>query len=184
MITEQGIPAYMEHIQASWYAATDIQRSNGERWYWVANELARELGSGDTRMGAGLLAALSPNKSWDINQKLAREIVDTGIFRGHVSNALEKARAIMSGVDPALVLPMERKTGAFFMNIWRPDLPEWVTVDRHAIRVATWDWSDGNPTVTRNQYAILVKSYVWSARDLGIHANVVQAGTWEWARER
>src|SRR3954463_16583054 len=75
-----------------------------EQWEHVEAEAAR---------GAGVIAALSANKAWDMNQKLARRAFE-GNVSGHTAANLEKVAKIMAGTDPTEVLPMTMKTGNFF----------------------------------------------------------------------
>jgi hypothetical protein len=163
--------ASMEHIRI------------GNGWYRTANLLAEVVGGGNVRMGAGVIAALSPNKNWSTNQALALRAKE-GELSGHVGDALGKARRIMEGEDPDLVLPEGKKTWHFFHNILTPEDPQYVTVDRHAYRVATSDWGNGSPTLTPRQYAVLVSAYQVAAGILGDIPSAVQAVTWCWARER
>lgn len=105
----------------------------GQSWYERANEQAERIGriaGGDTRMGAGIIAALSPQKNWTHNLDLAEELVKTGNTR-HFTGQADKARRIMSGEDPLDVLkgPKERP---FFINVNDPDDPSTATIDRHA----------------------------------------------------
>jgi hypothetical protein len=172
-----------KNLLDGFYMTTPIQRYKGLNWYPQAHDFADVIGNGNVMMGAGMLACLSANKAWDINRRLAVDACN-GIFAGHVGNALDKARAIYAGADPRTVLPMARKTGHFFMNIWNPFDPDYVTIDRHAIRAATLDWDNGSPTVTLKQYGDFVLAYQKAAANVGLVPSAFQAILWIWSRAR
>lgn len=162
---------------------TPRQRIVGCNWYPIAHDWAYVIGHGNIVMGAGLLAATSPNKGWNDNRRIAVN-AGLGIFGGQVTNALDKARAIYAGADPETVLPMHKKTGHFYRNILDPSDPDWVTIDRHAIRAATLDWDNGEPRVTDKGYRDIVSAFKAAAWRCGVHPCAFQAMLWGWARER
>jgi hypothetical protein len=133
------------------------------------------------RKGAGLLAALSPNKAWETNKTLAID-AGNGDFHGHVGNALVKAMAIYAGADPVTVLPMNRKTGHFYMNIYEPLNPNFVTIDRHMIRALKSLWDEGEPKITLREYDDCVLACQKVAANVGLAPSFFQAALWEWAR--
>ena len=178
-----SVEEMQENLQNGWWNTNPIQRFRGSVWYPFAHDFAYVIGHGDVRKGAGLIAALSPQKSWDVNRRLAVD-ASQGLFWGQVGNALDKARAIYDGADPATVLPMSKKTGHFYMNILDPMDPNWVTIDRHAIRAARCDWDDGDPRITDKDYANYVLAYQKAAANEGVVPSVFQAGIWGYAREK
>jgi hypothetical protein len=169
---------YVNNLLAAWDQVPESTRQLGRAWYPEAHKLAVKFGHGDARMGAGLIAALSPQKAWDINVKLA-ERASNGDFSGHVTDALNKARRIMAGEHPAVVLPRNKKTWFFFHNVWLPDDLAGVTVDRHAYRVATFDWDNGSPVIRDRMYAGIMRSYIHAAYRAGEIPCDFQAGLWE-----
>lgn len=166
-----------------WNMTTPLQHYRGIAWYPIAHDFAHVIGRGNVMIGAGLLAALSPNKGWNENRNLAVD-ASNGNFHGHFGNALGKARAIYDGENPMDVLPMSRKTGHFYMNILNPFDTDYVTIDRHAIRAASLDWDNGAPTVTPKQYGDYALAYKKAAADVGIVPSAFQAILWIWSRER
>jgi hypothetical protein len=148
-------------------------------WYRSAHQLADMLSEGNVQQGAGVIAALSANKAWYLNQRLARDAFN-GNIHGHVANALEKVAKIMTGTDPAEVLPMGLKTGNFYRCILDPEDSEAVVIDRHAHDIAL-----GRPQGDRERglqskgrYAVLSLAYRNAAAKLGILPSVLQATTW------
>ncbi|MGC1177067.1 MAG: hypothetical protein WA843_03265, partial [Candidatus Saccharimonadales bacterium] len=80
------------------------------------------------------------------------------------------------------VLPMSAKTGNFYLNIVDPSDPTAITVDCWAYRVATREWNAPGPKSAKD-YREVASAYLTVANELGELGNVVQAGTWNWARE-
>lgn len=170
---------YIANVVKVYQQATAEQRMRGFTWYLSAHFLADSLATGNARKGAGVIAALSANKAWDINQRLARDAFE-GDVHGHVSDALTKVRKILAGTDPAEVLPMGLKTGHFFRSIANPNDPEAVCIDRHAHDVAvgrTLGNSDRGLS-SKGRYEALANVYRRAAAQLGILPSVLQATTW------
>ncbi|MFG1667622.1 hypothetical protein [Streptomyces sp. Y7] len=171
---------FVRNIITAWHSATPEQRRRGRAWYRGAHELAAKMTDGNPRAGAGVLAALSANKSWSENVRLARQACEVGLTSGHFSDALKKAAQIIEGADPADVLPMERKTGHFFRLIANPADPDAVVIDRHAHDVAvgvTYGQRDRGLS-SAGRYALLADCYHEAARRLGERPSTVQAVTW------
>lgn len=170
---------YIANITRVYNEATDDQRAQGANWYRAAHQLADVLSEGNVQAGAGVLAALSANKAWDTNQKLAADAFE-GDVHGHVSDALGKVTKILSGVDPAKVLPMGLKTGNFYRCILDPEDQEAVVIDRHAHDVAVGTpWGDRNRGLgASGRYAVLSLAYRNAAAKLGITPSVLQATVW------
>jgi hypothetical protein len=137
------------------------------------------IGGGDARKGAGMLAALSAQRPWEVNVSLATDAAD-GDVHGHTEAVLAKVRAIMEGADPAEILPMELKTGHFYRCIVDPAAPDPVVIDRHAHDVAAGErYGSRNRGLSNvNRYATLALAYRLAARELGEIPKVVQAVVW------
>lgn len=177
---EEAREYYVRNIISVWSIADDSQILDGRDWYWSAHQTARMLADGDVKVGAGLLAALSPQTAWWLNVELACEAFDSGNARRHVKDACGKANRIMAGIDPESVLPMHRKTGQFYRCILDPSDPVAVCIDRHAHDVAVGvpygDWPRG--LSAKGRYALLAHCYWEAAQRLGELPSVVQATTW------
>lgn len=176
---DEMMAVYVANIVAKFNAATLAQVAKGRAWYPVAHDLAVMFGDGNAAMGAGIIAALSANKRWSENIKLATDAAN-GNVHGHVGNALDKVRAILSGIAPEDVLPMAAKTGNFYRNILDPTDNDAVTVDRHAHDIAVGEvYGDADRGLsTPNRYATMANAYRIAAAQLGETASVVQAVTW------
>lgn len=177
--TPEQFETYVTNIITRYGQASVEQKIAGERWYVTANQLASMIAD-DTTMGAGVLAALSANKSWTENVKITRRAFATGTPTGHVRNALVKAERIMNGEAPEDVLPMAAKTGNFYLCIANPQHPTAVCIDRHAHDVAVGE-TYGNADrglSTPSRYNVLADAYREAARRLGTNPATVQAVTW------
>jgi len=106
---------------------------SGMQWYSDAMELCMTLDPSNPRRAAGVVAALSPLKSWKANKNLARSFYE-GNRGGTFGDAIRKAERIYNGEDPLDVLPKGKKTHSFFLNITGDDSV--VTLDRHAVDIA------------------------------------------------
>lgn len=163
------------NILALWDALSDADKAKGIAWYSVANDLARIMGNGDVRKGAGVIAAMSPLKSWDINVKLARDAFN-GNVHGQFGDACRKVEKIMAGANPCDVLPMDAKTGNFYANILDPNDTEHVTIDRHAYRAATGEKIPGG--LKGKRYANMAQAFINAGKARGVTGAQMQAGVW------
>lgn len=178
--TEAQREQYVQNILSVWHSADARQMDEGRSWYRTANKLASIIGEGDVKMGAGIIAALSVQKSWDENLKLARRASAAGEASGHVADAMHKANAILNGVDPERVLPMSRKTGQFYRCIVNPADPDAICIDRHAHDIAVGErYGDRNRGLTaKGRYELIAECYREAARRLHELPQTVQAVTW------
>lgn len=110
---------YVKRVVTVVQGATEDQVERGESWYPMARSLAEYIGDGNVELGAGLLAVFSANKSWGQNKILAADAAN-GNVHGHVGVVLEKARRILEGTDPMIVLDGQPKTSAFYRTILDP----------------------------------------------------------------
>jgi hypothetical protein len=171
---------YVRNIMTVWYLATEDQLSAGREWYVQAHRTAEMIADGDVKVGAGLLAALSPQTSWWLNVELAADAFESGNARRHTRDSCGKANKIMAGLDPVKVLPMQRKTGQFYRCIVDPADPVAVCIDRHAydicVGIPLGDWDRG--LSAHGRYALIAQCYWEAAQRLGEIPSVVQAVTW------
>jgi hypothetical protein len=165
----------VRRILTAYSEATSQDMAEGAVWYPAARELAFEL-AGEYVMGAGVIAALSPQVQWDRNISLARDAF-ADHFHGQVGDAIRKARLIMGGDDPDRVLPRGKKTWHFYHTILDPYTTEHVTIDRHAYCIATGIKSPPQH-IGAPLYRSLTADYQYAARYIGRPVSEVQAVTW------
>ena len=89
---------YQRNIIKTYRQATPDQLARGRAWYRTAHQLADMLSEGNVRQGAGVIAALSANKSWALNQRLAKDAFQ-GLVRGHTAENLAKVAKGESPVE-------------------------------------------------------------------------------------
>lgn len=179
------IERYVQNIVNVYHEATREQHTEGVEWYLSAHFMAEDIADGDIRVGAGLLAALSPQTSWWLNVELASDAFESGNATRHVADACSKANRIMAGEDPESVLPMLRKTGQFYRCIVDPSDSKAVCVDRHAHDVAVGEvyGSRSRGLSAGGRYALISHCYRLAAKRLAVLPMVVQAVTWVAWRE-
>lgn len=129
-----------EHNVETWLGKVkDEHWQSGKAWYKHAHQFARHL-SDDTGLPlenvAGVIAALSPQVSWEVNCYSAESVVryaqiDNRYGGYHVN--VEKAYQCLTA-HPLKVLG-GNKVLAFYRNILNPHAPEHVTIDTHIARI-------------------------------------------------
>ena len=187
-----------DHILSVYWKATRSERRQGLTWYADAREVAAEVARvGDlptVRHGAGVLAALSPQTDWHSNIGLAFDaaVAGTADDLPHFADACDKATAVLSASDQPENVLGGRKVRSFYANIYRPDRPGPVTVDRHAVAIALRGAADsdrrsGNADARLLErigtYQCVAAAFRGAARSVGIHPHEMQAVTWvTWRR--
>lgn len=178
--TDDELARYVGNIVTAYKEATPWQVARGRQWYPVAHDLAEIIGDGDVRKGAGIIAALSAQRRWEVTVDLATDAAN-GNVHGHTERMLSKVRLMLEGADPAELLPMHLKTGNFWRCIVSPGDPDPVVIDRHAHDVAVGEKyrdCDDRGLSNMNRYATLALAYRLAARELKEIPSVVQAVTW------
>lgn len=188
-------------LRGSWRNIVNLPISTvniqaGHDWYAEANTtahaigvLAGYIGAEATVIGAGVIAALSPQRDWDVNISHAILLVTEGI-RKHYQVQHDKAVAIVEGKEPMSVLGHRAfKTKPFFQAIVNPN-NDWSqpVIDRHAVAVymgrSVTDKEIGaldSPKV----YGRIAGAYVKAAKVTGLNHHVIQAMTWiQWRQDK
>lgn len=152
----------------------------GKQWYDQAQEIAEKVGKGNVHQGAGILAALSPQKGWEPNVRMAHEVSKSGTTTGQTGSQLRKAQRILEGEHPTDVLGGMKET-SFYHNIADPNDPHHVTVDRHAHDVAVGKkyGAAERGLGAKGRYDTFHGAYDLAAKRLGIETpSRLQAGVW------
>lgn len=118
-----------------WAQATVGELDEGLHWYESAFAFALTLDPERTERAAGVIAALSPMKSWKDNCILAVRAFEQGFASGALGANVAKADAILSGADPLEILGGS-KVRNFYKSILNPLDPDAVCIDRHAFDIA------------------------------------------------
>lgn len=156
-------------------------------WYETANKLASKLGrlyNVTALQAAGVLAALSPLKSWDENMRIAEAYLKNGSAY-HTSTMMLKAQDIISykgtlTEEFILTTLNGNKIQNFFLNIAFPKSELGVTIDRHAISIAVGESLPNHmlTAITDKQYEFFADAYKIAASKVGILPHEMQAATW------
>ena len=162
---------------------------DGATWYSEAQDIATVIGRlGGFKnhqalfVGAGVLAALSPQVEWGDNIQWAIQLVVKGIRKQTHANH-NKALRILQGEKPNDVLG-GFKVRAFYKAIVAPNGSGEPVVDRHALAIYM-----GRNVVEKELHylqspiimARLQGAYKRASNKLGIHHHELQAITWlEW----
>jgi hypothetical protein len=175
---------YVSNILGVLESATPDQVKRGQAWYPLARELAAGMHC-DLSKAAGVIAALSPQTSWDVNLRMARSACLGQPVRG-MRDKVVKVRRILEGEDPLEVLPVGRKTHDFYRAIIDPDDPLCVVIDRHAhdvargVRFGNTDRGLSSPS----RYSLFQGLYRTAAARALLTPNQIQAITWVVWKER
>ena len=202
--------------------ADESSREEGRVWYLQARDIAFDIGENCVQtycpygyteegqlaenileyhelvqLGAGIIASLSPQTSWDKNIEGAlyfSKTLEKPKFTtdANYNKALNIFHSCTSGdfTDIEIILGEKAyKTRAFYNNICNPDGDYGVTIDRHAISIylgkscTKQQLSRGLDSKRTND--TIRNSYKKVADMLGIHYNILQATTWvQWRKER
>lgn len=135
----------------------------------------------------GVLAALSPIKTWEQNKKCAFQMILTGKC-GHTQLFVKKAQDILNsdGSDEAILSILNgRKISAFYLNIRYPEKANYITIDRHALSIGLGRWTtdEDYQGMTAKQYEFFVQCYTLAAMQVGVTPLLMQSATWVKWRE-
>lgn len=173
------------------YDSSDSFKLND--WYQQANDYAMSLSEKygvDFLKVCGILAALSPLKSWDLNKKIAVEFLE-GNYNIHTKSNVNKAKEIRSlKISDALQISevlRGNKVTSFFLNIYEPSLQETVTIDRHALCIGVGEVLKESELrgLTETQYKFFVNCYKIAATKRNVKPLMMQSVTWEqWRKQK
>lgn len=165
--------------------ANAAQLAEGLEWYADAHSLAVALDPSNPQRAAGVISALSIQKTWQQNVALAVRAYADGAASGHTGYSCRTANRILAGESIDDVLKGD-KTNAFAHVIADPTDPHAVVVDRHAFDIALGRVTDDDTRgilSRKGVYAIFADAYREAARVLGYSPSQVQAVTWVVWRE-
>lgn len=178
--------AKREHIEAglNWYRNASA----------YAEQLAEAYGVSYDKV-CGVISALSPGCSWEINKRDAEKLIFLHVHELH--EELSEARIATYGQNIIKALSIlehagletiaekffpgvrsGQKTRAFYLNIFDPENDEPVTIDRHAIAIYEGFKTSISKGLTPRQYDRIAEAYRAAAKRLGILPQQLQAVTW------
>ena len=182
------------------------QSEGGSNWYNEAHEFARTLAnkyilkSNQVRRSqnifreqqlalakvAGIIASLSPLKTWGENKIITEWFLKTGKAK-HITLFEQKAEAILESdgeIETISEILNGNKITSFFLNIFNPHDATAVTVDRHAVSIAVGEVLTGDTiSMTSNQYEFLSNAYRIASLKRKVRPSQMQSVTWVKWRE-
>ena len=186
------VDTLVANIVWTYNESSEQDRSEGIEWYAYAHLFADRIAP-SVKVGAGVLAALSPQVSWSMNQRLARNACQYRKFTGQTGANVRKARAIINGHNPTDVFDSDRlergcKVRAFYACILDPNNAHHVVIDRHAFDIALGCFDhgiDGHVLDRIGGYEYFADAYRKAGAELGLLPLQVQAITWlAWRRRK
>lgn len=168
-----------------WETVTPENYVAGIQWYRRAKDAAREIHP-NVLIGAGIIAALSPRQTWDLNKRQAGIVARAALdglsvcpFVG-LTLARDKAWTIAHLVDPTVeeivVILNGPKITRFFRNIVGDNNA--VTVDTWAARAAEGNSMTDEDHIDGHRYARIEQAYQIAAARVGILPREFQAAIW------
>ena len=116
--------------------ASPRQIEDGVAWYQKAHQFCKELSEEfgvEFNKVCGIVSALSPQKRWDLNKRIARDYL-MGKRNIHTKTQVSKCEWIMRGDNIEKCLG-GLKTVNFFHNILDPKDNDWFTIDRWILNI-------------------------------------------------
>ena len=182
---EKTMKPFVRNIIKCYSSASSIELQAGREWYDRAELLARTLCPNNVNRGAGVIAALSPRQTWEMNKKGAAKIIRATDRNGRVVPMVagtyqntQKAWDIATGADPVKVLGGSKrnfKVFRFYKNITGNHYC--VTIDLWASKAAYPDCP--TPYIRGLLYLELEACYQEASRWIGgISPRDLQAVCW------
>lgn len=184
-----SVRAVTDRIVATFESATDDELVAGMEWYFEAANHAAIMSAryGVTfEQAAAVISHLSPQLDWAANLSNAYSLLADGKTHAVLGDSVKRAKRAM--VDPA---PAETfgddgpKIRSFYWNIVG-EHSKYVTVDRHALRVAFGylDTDLMRAFARVGSYEAITHCYRLAAKRVGVTPAQVQAVTWVVVRGR
>ena len=155
-------------------------------WYGDAHNFAKSLAGRyniSVSKSTGVIAALSPVKTWSQNMICAEKMIAVGQSH-HMRQFEDKAKRILSssGSDKSILAILRgSKISSFYLNILYPTNTENITIDRHALSVSLGKWTTDADYqgMTKTQYQFFVDCFKYTAKQIEISPLLLQSSTWE-----
>lgn len=180
----KNITDVFEYVMSN---TSEAELFDAVNWYPLANSFcaawAENFGLTIAQF-AGIVAALSPQLSWEKNKAQALETIarlqNGRTLDGMMAYPANKAKAIriFKGENPLSVLG-GNKVRSFYQNIMLDT--ESVTIDRHACAIALYGLNtdkSGQVSVTDKLYKLLARAYADVAHNYDVAPFVIQSVTW------
>lgn len=178
------------------YAQKNRLVKRSKQWYLDANAFAQEL-SLKYRISldkcAGIIASLSPAISWEQNKidaEMLAQLYDLNLhnealthhrFSTYSRNVLKAIEILNQDKQPIVHFSNPKcgfKTRYFYLNILEPKKVTGVTIDRHAVAIASGSNKSYKAGLTPKQYRDYADQYIQIAKEFNMMPHELQAVTW------
>ena len=155
-------------------------------WYSKANKIAQNLSikhNYPISTISGIIAGLSPLKSWHQNLIITSLFLEQGISK-HTKTQTKKVQYILKTKNPYKIeqILKGKKTQNFFWNIYDPTLDYYVCLDIHMSQLITGNSS--KKVLTNREYTIAKEVFIDFAFNKGFKPNALQSILWEYYRNQ
>lgn len=165
----------------------------GARWYPSAQKFCQQLAidyNKNLRQVVGICSALSPMKEWELNKRMTEQFLieqKCGTFPNQLDKSLKLLDLVINDLTPdksdkyIMTILNGRKTQSFYHNIMYPDTSQYVTVDRHMMKLFPdhWSW-----VISDRKYRITEEAIQYVASNLKMIPCALQATLWVKFREK
>lgn len=175
-LTERAHDAYAD--------STPIDKRQGADWYPAARRAALRFHS-DIDVSAGVIAALSPQSSWETNMLNAEQFLRDGTLYQNVPQVFHhKAARIVEAYQPTRTILRGPKERAFYYSIKYPDhTMHPACIDRHMICLLEGrQVTDDELRITPKQYERYSQAVCRTAQTYGTSIPEMQATLWIYQR--
>lgn len=156
--------------------------NNGKTWYENAKsfslDLSKKYNVGEEK-SAAIIAALSPQKSWEVNKKISEQFLMSGGSKSlHTKTQHSKAKTILEynlSSDQIPTILGGLKTINFYKNIYNPECEEALTIDRHHLNIC---YGEDVKVCTPKQYSFIKNNTTIFAKKIDIIPSRLQAILW------
>lgn len=186
-LTRSQLFTVRHRIIDTYRRATPDQVARGHAWYSAAHDFALELDPNNLERAAGVIAALSPRLSWELNMRQAQQAYLLGEATGGLGHSCRSATRILRGEHWTEVL-RGPKVRAFAASIIDPHDSGAVVIDRHALSIAlgrqVTEIEQSRILGRKGAHEVYGDAYRWAAQRVAATATTTQATTWLVWRER
>ena len=179
------ITTMKKHILTWYNKASEQELKAGKDWYLEAHNIAvNKAGIESVYQMSQVISIMSPQVSWQQNVINANRIYNCYMANNDVldlqmfATQLQKVHAYEALAGNYYIPERALKTFNFANNISTPSDDRYITIDRHATKIALNDLSAGGVQLSKNNYLDVSAAYKAVAKKLEILPCQLQAITW------
>ena len=171
---------YYNQLKKEWGNVPTPYIISGKSWYWDYRDYTDKLAKENNlqlSQTCGIFSALSPLKSVEENKKLCENVIIKRKYRGHTKRQLNKVKCIIveKEVEKIDLILNGLKTVNFFRNIYSPWDKNYVTVDRHMIKLCH---KGKEVLITPKRYKLMANAIKKLANEVNLYPSECQSVLW------